>query len=116
MRELFERLRVPLLVVLLGALSLIVVASDRRAMARGQEERGFLPGLVLELAAPGQKVLSLPAWAPRRGSGGARLPAGARARARRAGAEGPVAAGLAHAQRLGALRRAARGAQRERAA
>jgi rod shape-determining protein MreC len=69
MRELFERLRVPLLVVLLGALSLIVVASDRRAMARGQEERGFLPGLVLELAAPVQKVLSLPAWLTRSGWG-----------------------------------------------
>jgi len=62
-------LRVPLLVVLLAALSLVVVASDRRAMARGQEEHGFLPGLVLELAAPVQKFLSLPAWLTRSGWG-----------------------------------------------
>jgi len=65
MRELLERLRVPLLVVLLGALSLVVVASDRRAMARGQADRGFLPGFVLELAAPVEKVLALPAWMTR---------------------------------------------------
>ena len=69
MRELLERLRVPLLVVLLAALSLVVVASDRRAMTRGQEEHGFLPGLVLELAAPVQKFLSLPAWLTRSGWG-----------------------------------------------
>jgi rod shape-determining protein MreC len=69
MRELLERLRVPLLVVLLGALSLLVIASDRRMMARGAEDRGFLPGLVMELAAPVQKVLSLPAWLARSGWG-----------------------------------------------
>jgi rod shape-determining protein MreC len=68
MRELLGRLRVPLLVVLLAVLSLVVVASDRRAMARGQEDR-FLPGLVLELAAPVQKFLSLPAWLTRSGWG-----------------------------------------------
>ena len=69
MRELLERLRVPLLVVLLGALSLVVVASDRRVMARGPAERGLLPGLIMELAAPVQKVLSLPAWLTRSGWG-----------------------------------------------
>lgn len=69
MRELLERLRVPLLVVLLAALSLVVIASDRRIMARGSEERGLLPGLVMELAAPVQKVLSLPAWLARSGWG-----------------------------------------------
>ena len=68
MRELFDRLRVPLLIVLLAVLSLVVVASDRRAMAR-QEERGFLLGLVMELAAPVQKALSLPAWVTRTGWG-----------------------------------------------
>lgn len=68
MRELFDRLRVPLLVLLLAVLSLVVVASDRRAMAR-QEERGFLIGLVMELAAPVQKALSLPAWVTRTGWG-----------------------------------------------
>jgi rod shape-determining protein MreC len=50
-----------LLLVLLATLSLVVVASDRRAMTRGPQERGFLPGLLIELAAPIQKVLSLPA-------------------------------------------------------
>lgn len=68
MRELFERLRVPLLFLLLVVLSLVVVASDRRAMAR-QEERGFLIGLVMEFAAPVQKALSLPAWLTRTGWG-----------------------------------------------
>jgi rod shape-determining protein MreC len=68
MREFLERLRVPLLVLLLAVLSLVVVASDRRAMAR-HDERGFLIGLVMELAAPVQKVLSLPAWLARTGWG-----------------------------------------------
>lgn len=61
MRELLERLRVPMLLILLAALSLVVVASDRRAMSRGARDRGVLPGVVIELAAPVQKALSLPA-------------------------------------------------------
>lgn len=61
MRELFERLRVPLLLALLATLSLIVLASDRRAMTGGARDRGFLPGLLIEIAAPVQRVLSLPA-------------------------------------------------------
>jgi rod shape-determining protein MreC len=69
MRELLERLRVPLLLVLLATLSLVVVASDRRAMARGAQEHGFLPGLLIELAAPVQKLLSLPAELARSGWG-----------------------------------------------
>jgi rod shape-determining protein MreC len=69
MRELFERLRVPLMLVLLATLSLVVVASDRRAMARGAQEHGFLPGVLIEIAAPVQKVLSLPAELARSGWG-----------------------------------------------
>ncbi len=69
MRELFERLRVPLLLVLLATLSLVVVASDRRVMASGAQERGFLPGVLIEIAAPVQKVLSLPAELARSGWG-----------------------------------------------
>jgi len=65
MRELLERLRVPLLVILLGVMSLVVIASDRRVMSRAPDDRGFLPGLVIELAAHVQKVLSLPAWLAR---------------------------------------------------
>lgn len=61
MRELFERLRVPLLLALLATLSLIVLASDRRVMTGGAQDRGFLPGLLIEIAAPVQRVLSLPA-------------------------------------------------------
>jgi rod shape-determining protein MreC len=69
MRELFERLRVPLMLVLLATLSLVVVASDRRAMSRGPQEHGFLPGVLIEIAAPVQKVLSLPAELARSGWG-----------------------------------------------
>jgi len=69
MRELLERLRVPLLVALLASLSLLVVASDRRAMATGSREHGFLPGLLIELAAPVQKALSFPAELARSGWG-----------------------------------------------
>ncbi|MCX5738476.1 MAG: rod shape-determining protein MreC, partial [Proteobacteria bacterium] len=67
MRELFERLRVPLLLALLATLSLVVVASDRRVMTGGAQERGFLPGVLIEIAAPVQKVLSLPAELARSG-------------------------------------------------
>lgn len=69
MRELLERLRVPLLLVLLATLSLIVLASDRRAMARRADERGLLPGILIELAVPVQKALSLPAELARTGWG-----------------------------------------------
>ena len=69
MRELFERLRVPLLLVLLATLSLVVVASDRRVMSSGAQERGFVPGVLIEIAAPVQKVLSLPAELARSGWG-----------------------------------------------
>ena len=69
MRELFERLRVPLMLALLATLSLVVIASDRRAMSHGAEERSFLPGVLIEIAAPVQKVLSLPAELARSGWG-----------------------------------------------
>jgi len=69
MRELFERLRVPLLLVLLATLSLVVVASDRRVMSSGAQERGFVPGVLIEIAAPVQKLLSLPAELARSGWG-----------------------------------------------
>jgi rod shape-determining protein MreC len=69
MRELFERLRVPLLLVVLATLSLVVVASDRRAMTSGSHEHGFLPGVLIEIAAPVQKLLSLPAELTRSGWG-----------------------------------------------
>ena len=60
LRELFERLRVPLLLLGLAALALLAVASDRRALVRGDREPGFVPGLLIEIAAPVQKALSLP--------------------------------------------------------
>lgn len=69
MRELLERLRVPLLVVLLASLSLLVVASDRRAMVTGAREHGLVPGVLIELAAPVQKALSFPAELARSGWG-----------------------------------------------
>jgi rod shape-determining protein MreC len=60
MRELIERLRVPLLVLLLATLSLVAIASDRRALARGIRDHGWLGGLAIEIAAPIQKALALP--------------------------------------------------------
>jgi hypothetical protein len=53
----------------LATLSLVVVASDRRAMTSGAHEHGFLPGVLIEIAAPVQKLLSLPAELTRSGWG-----------------------------------------------
>jgi rod shape-determining protein MreC len=69
LRELFERLRVPLLLIGLAVLALLAIASDRRALARGDRDPGFLPGLVIELAAPVQKALSFPIELARSGWG-----------------------------------------------
>jgi rod shape-determining protein MreC len=69
MRELIERLRVPLLLLLLAGLSLVAVASDRRALAAGAAERGWLAGLVLEVTAPLQKALAFPVEVARGGWG-----------------------------------------------
>jgi rod shape-determining protein MreC len=66
LRQLFERLRVPLLVLLLGVLALLAVASDRRALASGKREGGPL-GWILEVAAPVQKALSAPVELVRHG-------------------------------------------------
>ncbi len=60
LRALIERLRVPLLLLLLVALALLAIASDRRALARGDRESGWLRGVLLEVAAPVQKALTAP--------------------------------------------------------
>jgi len=60
LRALFERLRVPLLLLLLVGLALLAIASDRRALARGSRDGGWLGGFFLEVAAPIQKALSAP--------------------------------------------------------
>jgi len=60
LRALFERLRVPLLLALLVGLALLAIASDRRALARGARDAGWLGGFFLEVAAPIQKALSAP--------------------------------------------------------
>ncbi len=60
LRALIERLRVPLLLLLLVALALLAIASDRRALARGDRESGWWRGVLLELAAPVQKALTAP--------------------------------------------------------
>jgi rod shape-determining protein MreC len=67
LRELIERLRVPLLLVLLAALALLAIASDRRALARGERDGGPLPDVILEIAAPVQKALTAPVEGVRRG-------------------------------------------------
>lgn len=60
LRALFERLRVPLLLLLLVGLALLAIASDRRALARGSRDPGWLGGFFIEVAAPIQKALSAP--------------------------------------------------------
>jgi rod shape-determining protein MreC len=60
LRALIERLRVPLLLLLLVALALLAIASDRRALARGDYESGWLRGVLLEVASPVQRALSAP--------------------------------------------------------
>jgi rod shape-determining protein MreC len=60
LRALFERLRVPLLLLLLVGLALLAIASDRRAVARAGREAGWLGGFLMEVAAPIQKGLSAP--------------------------------------------------------
>lgn len=60
LRALFQRLRVPLLLALLVGLALLAVASDRRALARGARDPGWLGGFFIEVAAPIQKALSAP--------------------------------------------------------
>jgi len=67
MRELIERLRVPLLVLLLATLSLVAIASDRRALARGVREHGLVGGLAIEIMAPVQRLLALPVDLARNG-------------------------------------------------
>ena len=67
LRALIERLRVPLLLVLLVALALLAIASDRRALARGDYESGWLRGLLLAVASPVQKALSAPVDGVRNG-------------------------------------------------
>jgi rod shape-determining protein MreC len=60
-------LRVPLLLLLLAGLSLVAIASDRRALAHGGRDHGWLGGLVLEVTAPVQRVLALPVEVARNG-------------------------------------------------
>lgn len=69
LRALFERLRIPLLLLLLVALALLAIASDRRALARGSRDSGWLRGFFLEVAAPIQKALSAPVDGVRSGWG-----------------------------------------------
>jgi rod shape-determining protein MreC len=59
LRQLIERLRVPLLLLLLASLALLAIASDRRAFARGRDT-GWMGGWLLEVAAPVQKALVAP--------------------------------------------------------
>ena len=69
LRALYERLRVPFLLALLVGLALLAIASDRRTLARGVRDDGWIGGFFIEVAAPIQKALSAPvdgvrsAWA-----------------------------------------------------
>lgn len=60
MGELLARLRVPLLFVFLAFVSLIVLATDRRAPRGGDDPRGGWRGWLLEVAAPVQRAFSIP--------------------------------------------------------
>ncbi len=61
MRDLLERLRVPLLFGLLIVVSLVALASDRRALRDRTRGDGWWSTLLLEVAMPVQKTLALPA-------------------------------------------------------
>jgi rod shape-determining protein MreC len=60
LRELIERLRVPLLFALLAGLALLALASDRRTLASGSRDAGWIGSFLIEIAAPIQKTLSAP--------------------------------------------------------
>ncbi len=60
-RDLFVRLRVLLLLAAIVVAALTTMVSDHRASRRGARDHAFLPGLVLDLAAPVQKMMATPA-------------------------------------------------------
>jgi len=61
MRDLFERLRVLILFGLIVVASLATMVTDRRAARSGGREHSAATGLVLDLAAPVQKLMATPA-------------------------------------------------------
>lgn len=61
MRDLFDRLRVLILFGLIVAVSLATMVADRRAARSGGRDHSAATGLVLDVAAPVQKVLAAPA-------------------------------------------------------
>ncbi len=60
MREFLNRLRVPLLFVGLLLCFLITLLADRRALREGDRDWSFLPGIVLEVAAPVERAVLAP--------------------------------------------------------
>ncbi len=65
MRDLLERLRIPIILGLIVVVALATMVGDRRgADARGHD-RGFIAGLVMDVTVPVQRVLAAPAEAVR---------------------------------------------------
>lgn len=60
MRDLFQRLRVPLLFALFVVLTVTTMVADRRAGLAGGRNHGTWSGLVLDIAAPVQKMIATP--------------------------------------------------------
>jgi rod shape-determining protein MreC len=61
MRDLFDRLRFPILFGLIVVVTLTTMVADRRAARGGGRDHGLLAGLVLDVAAPVQKMMATPA-------------------------------------------------------
>jgi rod shape-determining protein MreC len=60
MREILARLRLPLLFATLLVLTLASMVADRRALEGGGREHSWWTGVLLEIAVPIQKLLTLP--------------------------------------------------------
>lgn len=60
MRELIHRLRLPLLFTGLTVLAFLALFSDQRLLRTGGRDLPWLPGALLEVAAPVQRVLTAP--------------------------------------------------------
>jgi rod shape-determining protein MreC len=60
MRDFFYRLRVPLLFAGLLLCFLVTLLADRRALREGERDWSYLPGFVIEIAAPIEEVVLTP--------------------------------------------------------
>jgi hypothetical protein len=60
MRDFLRRIRLPLLFAALLLITTILMVVDRRTMSEGGSDHSWLSGVLIEIAAPIQKVIRLP--------------------------------------------------------